>query len=387
LSNYEISMDAAKSQDATRHGQFGTEAPQSFAFPQAADTALNNDCDNCRLLEAKVRRLQERLELESRRFSEAIGQLTSSSRAKLRVEQLDERFIEQCVRAKTQAEVELAEKSKFHLAQVEKIKADAQNKNNELAREANKLRHQLNEQAGEHQRRLAEVAENARHDAARYEQIITALKAQASQKIKQTVSQVQQQYATLLDKARHLEQQNLRLRQEFQKRLSQAASELEQKSQAYQQTTAHLKQQYEQSITAINNQAECRLREKEQQIASMRTQLEQAGEQATAIAREKARAGQLNQRLIEQCRMAKAGADVEIEMRTKELTEGVAQLKGQAASRLAVLADENSKLKAQVQQAVARLKEHADALNRANVRIKSLEHIVTDLKRPSFIAS
>jgi hypothetical protein len=37
-----------------------------------------------------------------------------------------------------------------------------------------------------------------------------------------------------------------------------------------------------------------------------------------------------------------------------------------------VLADENSKLKAKAQQAVARLKEHADALNRANVRIKAL---------------
>ncbi len=52
-----------------------------------------------------------------------------------------------------------------------------------------------------------------------------------------------------------------------------------------------------------------------------------------------------------------------------------------------VLADQNSKLKTQAQQAITLLKEHADALNRASVRIKSLEHLMADLKRPSFTAS
>jgi chromosome segregation ATPase len=371
-------MDAPATQGRATPGQSGRRSP----VPGRANATARPTSDNCRLLEAKLRRLEEQLQIQSRQFSDAIGKLSANNRAKSRAEQLDERFIEQCVRARTQAEIDLTEKSKLYAAHVEKIKVESQKRNNELAREINKLRQQLNEQARENQSRLAQVTQNAQHDAARYEQIITRLKTESAEKLNEAVSQVQQQYSAAADKAKHLEQQNVQLRQEFQKRISQAAGQLKQKSQAYEQAAARLKQQYRQSIAAVNNQAERKLAQKEQEIAAAKTQLDNLREQTSEMSREKARAQQLNQRLSEQCRMAKAGADVEIEMRTRQLNEDVSRVKGQAAQRLALLADENSKLKAQAEQAVAKLREHADALNRANMRIRALENVVTDLKKP-----
>jgi chromosome segregation ATPase len=331
-------------------------------------------------LQSRLRQLETELDLKSRQFSKAIEQLTMNQRAKVRAEQLDERFLEQCVRAKTESEIELKRQAGLFAAKFEQIKAEAQKKNNELARQVNQLRCQLTERTEDCKNQISQVTQNARHDTARYEQIITKLKAESCQKIEAAVEQTRREYSTLIDKAKHLEQQNLRLKQEFQKRLSQATEEMKQKSQAYEQAIARLKQQYEQTITSLNSRADQRLREKDEQITNIKEQLTRLNDKITAGAREKSRVEQLNQRLLEQCRMAKAGADVEIEMRTKECKESVARLKGQATSKLRALADENTRIKTQAQQAVTELRNHADALNRANVRIKSLERAMAELR-------
>ncbi len=374
-------MDAAKSHDAPRQGQSRSDLSQNHnSLNSLSSLQASNSCGNCRLLQSRVHQLKAELDLKSRQFSQAVAQLKMNHRAKTRAEQLDERFIEQCVRAKTESEIELDRQSRLFAAKVEKIKAEAQSKNNELAREVNKLRRHLTERTEAYQKQIAEVTRNAQHDAARYEQIVTKLKTESSQKVEAAVAQTRQEYASLIDKVKRLEQQNLRLRNEFQKRLFQATGELKQKSQAYEQAIARLKQQYEQAIAGLNSRADQVMREKDEQIASIKEKLTQVGDKITASAREKSRAEQLNQRLLEQCRMAKAGADVEIELRSREFTENVARLKGQATSKLQSLADQNTRLKAQAQQAVTRLRDYADALNRANVRIKSLERALAELR-------
>jgi hypothetical protein len=374
-------MDAVKPHDAPRQGQSHGGLSQNHN-PSNSFSALqgSNSCGNCRLLQSRVHQLKAELDLKSREFSEAITQIMTNQQAKAQAEQLDERFIEQCVRAKTESELELKRQSSLFAAKVEKIKAESQSKNNELANEVNKSRRQLTERTETCQKQIAEVTRNAQQDAARYEQIITKLKAESSQKIKTAIAQTRQEYSSLVDKAKRLEQQNHQLRGEFQRRLSQATGELKQKSQVYEQTIERLKQQYEQAIAGLNNRADQMMREKNEQIASIKEQLTRVGDKITASAREKSRAEQLNQRLLEQCRMAKAGADVEIELRSREFTENVARLKGQATSKLRALANQNTKLKAQTQQAVARLKDHADALNRSNVRIKSLERALAEMR-------
>jgi DNA repair exonuclease SbcCD ATPase subunit len=339
-----------------------------------------NKCPHCRVLQARLQQLEGELDLKSRQFSRAVAQLKTNHRAKARAEQLDERFVEQCIRAKTESEIELARQSRLFAAKVEKIKAEAQNKNNELAHEVNKLRRQLTERTEACQKQIAEVTRNAGHDAARYEQIITKLKTESSQKAEAAVAQTRQEYVSLIDKVKHLEQQNIRLRNEFQKHLSRLTGELKQKSQAYEQTIARLKQQYEQTITGLNSRTDRVMQEKDERIVSIKEQLARVGDKITASAREKSRAEQLNQRLLEQCRMAKAGADVEIELRSREFTENAARLRSQATSKLQALADQNTKLKAQAQQTVTRLRDYADALNRANVRIKSLERAMAEMR-------
>ncbi len=374
-------MDAAKPHGVARQGQSRSDLPQNpkpLNSPSASQAP--GSCNNCRLLQSRLRQLEAELDLKSRQFSEAISQLTMNQRAKARAEQLDGRFLEQCVRAKTESEIELNRQSILFAAKVEKIKAEAQNKNNELARNVNQLRRQLAERTEDCKKQITEVTRNAQHDAARYEQIITKLKAESSQKIEAAVTQTRQEHSALIDKVKQFEQQNTQLRHEFQKRLSHAAAEFKQKSQAYEQTTARLKQQYEQAIAGLNNRTDQALREKDEQIANMKEQLARVGDKITTSAREKSRAEQLNQRLLEQCRMAKAGADVEIEMRTKEITENVTRLKSQAASKLQAFANQNVRLKTQARQAVTRLKDHTDALNRANVRIKSLERVLAELR-------
>lgn len=326
-------------------------------------------CQNCRLLGARVRQLESQLDSMSQQFSQAVSQLSSNKRAKERAEHLDERFIEQCVRAKTETEIELNRQSGIWTARVEKIKSQARDKHNELMREVNQLRKQQVESAQEYKKQIDEVIKNARLDAQKYEEIITKLKDESSKQVETAVLQTRQEYSTLSDKAKKLEQQNLQLRNEFQRRLGQAAAELKQKSQAWEQATRQLMQKHQQEINA-----------KDRLIEQLREQLTGLNEKITAGGREKARAEQLNQRLLEQCRMAKAGADVEIEMRTKQITDNVAKLKGQATSKLRAYADQNTKLRSQAQQVITRLKDQADALNRANVRIKSLEQTLAEMK-------
>ncbi len=352
--------------------------------PKAHDV---NECPNCRVLQSRLRQLESELDLKSREFSKAVTQIMTNQQAKAKAEQLDEKYIEECVRAKTESEIELKKRTRLFAAKIEQIKAQAQNKFNELARQINQLRRQMTERTEEYKKRIAEVTQNSQHDSTRYEQIITRLKAESCQQIEAAVTQSRQEYSTLIDKTRQLEQQNFRQKEEFQKRLSQAFDEFKQKSQDYEQTIERLKQQYEQSVDNLNKRADKTLQEKDRQIASIKEQLTRVGDKITSSTRQKSRAEQLNQRLLEQCRMAKSGADVEIEMRTKEFTEKVALLKGRATSKLQSFADENARLKAQAQQFAAEFRDNAGALNRAKVRIKSLEHALEELKNTAIVSA
>jgi chromosome segregation ATPase len=346
-----------------------------------------NKCPQCRALQSRLRQLESELDLKSQEFSKAVTQMTTNQQAKMQAEKLNEKFIEQCVREKTESQIELKKQTRLFAAKIEQIKVQAQNKYNELARHINQLKRQMTERTEEYKKRIAEVTLNSQHDSARYEQIITKLKTESCQQIEAAIAQTRQEYSSLVDKTRQLEQQNLRQKEEFQKSLSQANDELKLKSQDYEQTIEHLKQQYEQSVADVNKRADGLLHERDQQIASLKEQLERVGDKITSSAREKSRAEQLNQRLLEQCRMAKTGADVEIEMRTKEYAEKVALLKGRATSKLQSLADENARLKAQAEQVAAEFRDNAGALNRANVRIKSLERALEELKNTAIVSS
>jgi hypothetical protein len=346
-----------------------------------------NECPRCRALQSRIRRLESELELKSQEFSKAVTQMMTNQQAKVQAEKLNEKFIEQCVRDKTESQIELKKQTRLFAAKIEQIKVQAQNKYNELARHINQLKQQMAERTEEYKKRIAEVTQNSQHDSHRYEQIITRLKAESRQQIEAAVAQTRQEFSSLVDKAKQLEQQNLLQKEDFQKRLSQANDEFKQKLQDYEQTIGHLKQQYEQSIEGLNKRADKALQEKDEQIASLKEQLERVGDKITSSAREKSRAEQLNQRLLEQCRMAKAGADVEIEMRTKEYMENVAMLKGKATSKLQSLADENARLKAQAEQVAAEFRDNAGALNRANLRIKSLECALEELKNTATVSS
>ncbi len=346
-----------------------------------------NECPRCRVLQSRLRQLESELEMKSQEFSRAVTQIMTNKQAKAKAEQLDEKFIEECVRAKTESQIELKKRTGLYSAKIEQIKVQAQNKFNELARHINQLKRQMVERTEEYKKQIAEVTQNSQHDSTRYEQIITRLKAESRQQIEAAVMQTRQECSTLIDKARQLEQQNLRQKEEFQKSLLQAQDEFKQKSQDYEQSIESLKQQYKQAVDDLNNRAEEALQEKDEQIASIKEQLARVGDKITSSTRQKSRAEQLNQRLVEQCRMAKAGADVEIEMRTKEYSEKVALLKGRAASKLQFLADENARLKAQTEQIAAEFRDNAGALNRANVRIKSLERAMEELKNTAAVSS
>jgi hypothetical protein len=370
-------MDAIKTQQV--QGRGGAEQATS-----SRNTPGAQSCANCRILQSKVQNLESHLQLKSLQFSEAIAQLTSNQRAKSRVQQLDERFIEQCVRAKAEAEIELNNKSKQSASQLEQFKALAIKKNNELLRQVNSLRHQLSVQKTDYQSKIAEVAENARHDVTRYEKIINKLKTDLSEAVEIARTEARQEYAGQAEKVKQLEQQNLQLKQEFQKRLGQAATELRQKSQAWEKSATQLKDQYEKKIAAISSQVCKTLTDKDAKSAAIKEQLTQVSEQVAASARAKARAEQLNQRLTEQCSMAKAGADVEIELKTKKFAENIACFKGQATAKLKALVDQNARLKAQAEQAMSRLKDHAGALRKANTRINLLKQTVINLKNVNF---
>lgn len=345
------------------------------------------ECPHCRVLKSRLSQLEAELELKSREFSNAVTRMMTNQQAKEQAEQLDEKFIEQCVRAKVQSETELKKRTSLFAAKIEQIKAQAQKKYNDLIRQINLLRRQMAEQREEYKKRIIEVTQNSQHDSARYEQIITKLKAESRQQTEVAVAQTRQEFSSFIDKARQLEQENLQQKEDFKKHLAQANDEFTKKSRDYEQEIENLKQQYEQSIENLNKRTDKALQEKDEQITSIKGQLARVGDKITSSARQKSRAEQLNQRLLEQCRMAKAGADVEIEMRTKEYTEKVAMLKGRAASKLQSLVDENARLKTQVQQVAAEFRDNAGAMNRANLRIKSLENALQELKNTAVVPS
>jgi hypothetical protein len=68
-------------------------------------------CPHCKTHLARIAELQTRLAQCSDTFSQAISQIKNSQKAKARVEEMDERFIEQCVRSKVDAENELQKKN------------------------------------------------------------------------------------------------------------------------------------------------------------------------------------------------------------------------------------------------------------------------------------
>jgi hypothetical protein len=346
-----------------------------------------NECSHCRALQSRLRQLESELDLKSREFSKAVTQMMANQQAKAQAEKLNEKFIEQCVRDKTESQIELKKQTRLFTAKIEQIKIQAQNKYNEMARHINQLKRQTAERTEEYKKRIAEVTQNSQHDSNRYEQIITRLKTESRQQIDDAIAKTRREYSSLIDKTGQLEQKNLRQKEDFQKRLSQADNELKQKSKDYERKIESLKQQYEQSVEDLNKRADRVLQEKEQQIASLKEQLVRVGDKITSSAREKSRAEQLNQRLLEQCRMAKAGADVEIEMRTKEYTEKIALLRGRATSKLQSLIDENARLKAQAEQVAAKFRDNSGAMNRANVRIKSLESALEELKNKDIVSS
>ncbi|MBN1796528.1 MAG: hypothetical protein JW804_07640 [Sedimentisphaerales bacterium] len=295
-------------------------------------------------------------------FSEAIEQLRRNSQVKVQAAQNEEQLIGDFVRAKTEAERQLHQTAQYYNGLLEKVKTKAQTKINELAKHINSIRQQLRQQKEEYEKKLAQVTDNAGHDAARYEQIITKLKIETSEKIKQAKAEAIKDCASNSQQMEVLRKQN-----------------------------AQLKQQYEQNLKYLNEQSKQKLQQQAEELAKVKAELEREKKGISQNVRAKSRAEELNNRLVEQCRMAKTGADTEIEERTKDFAEKIARLKSESTIQLKSYADQSSMLRMQAKSTIAKLKkdaerqqaQYADALNKANATIKSLQETINRMKTVS----
>lgn len=352
-------------------------------------------CSSCASLRNQLLQLQNQSAVRSEEFSEAIGQLGRNRKAKVRAENLDERLLEQYIRAKTDAESELQTKTKIYTATLEKIKSASQVKTNGLSKTVNKLRHELSEQNSRCEEKISQIAENSRLDAQRYETIITRLKTQTAEHVNtakveadRMVSEVKAstaaRYSHLPAAIAKLEQQNRQLITQFEQLKINSDELLRKKEHTYQKHLSDIKAEYEQKTTFLNSQVHQRLKSQADELAKTKCELNEVAGQVGSVSKSRVRAEELNQRLLDQCQMAKTGADVEIDLRTKEFTEQLNQLKSHAAQKLKSISGQNTSLKGQARKAITQIKQKAEqqqslytqALNQANARIKALEQLV-----------
>lgn len=337
----------------------------SDAKPKAASAKSDNDagqCPHCKKHLARIAQLQARLDQCSDTFSQTVSQIRNSQKAKARLEEMDERFIEQCVRAKVDAENELQKKSHQFTNQIKALKTQAQTKINLCARQIA----QMKQQKTTLEQKLGEIAQKADKDKSNYQQVIEQLKTQARQKLSATNEQAQKQQLALNDKVKQLENsvQNLTSRLEDQQ--IQTDTLIDEKEKLHRQQLQELRQQHKQKIIQLNTQHEKKLQEQTQELLRIKAELEQANELTSANARKAARAEELNERLLEQCKMAKLGADAEISEKAKEFVLQTNNIKADAAKKLNAASAENTKIKKAAQ----------NALQKASQRIKTLEHAI-----------
>lgn len=333
---------------------------------EASKSDNNADqCPHCKNHLARIAQLQARLNQCSETFSQAVSQIKTSQKVKARVEEMDERFIEQCVRAKVDAENELQKKSHLFADQIAGLKTQAQQKINLCARQIA----QLKQQNATLQQKLSETVQQAGKDKSNYQQAISQLKAQAQQKLQAINEQSQKQQLALGDRVKQLEQTIRNLAGQLENQQIQSEANTAEKEKLHRQQLAELKQQHEQDITQVNVQSGKKLQEQDEELLRLKSELAQANEQIAANIRKAARAEELNERLLEQCNMAKLGADAEINEKTKEFALQISNIKTDAAQRLSSISTENTKIKKAAQ----------NALQKASQRIKALEHAITCL--------
>jgi len=288
-------------------------------------------------------------------FSQAIDQFRERSRLKA---QDDEQIIEHLSRAKSEANAQLQRTTQHYTKLLEKLKTQAQIKIDDLAKQANSLRQQLCRQAEDYEKKLAEVTEHSRYNTAQYEQIITRLKNETSEKIRRVQAGTKKDKA-IISKNKELQRENLRL-----------------------------KQQYEQKLKQLNEAARQKLQSQAQELTKVKDRLAHLSQQIIDSERAKSRAEELNNRLVEQCKMAKAGADAEIEMKIKDFAKKIADLKSEFNIKMKSFAEQSTRLRTQAQNTIAKLKKdsqdqqarYADALEKANDRIKAFEQAVAPFK-------
>lgn len=300
-------------------------------------------CPNCTNHLAKIAHLQNQLNELSNAFAQAVSQLKSSQKLKNQAAELDERFIEQCVREKTQAQAELQKATLQCNDQLAKLKASAQSKINQLNQQIS----HLTQQAMSYEQKVNE--QNQKNSELQH--AMTQLRAQANQKIQALNANAQTQQSVLNNRIQQLEQM---------------VSQKAQSDQQYQQQLIQLKQRYEQKINQNNTQ----IYGQQQELEKLKTELAQANEEIAAKARLASRAEELNARLLEQCRMAKLGADTVVNDTAKAFKDSYAKLKTEATDKLGMAAEQNMKIKTAAQQ----------ALQKANQRIKILEQTISNLQ-------
>ncbi len=334
------------------------------ATPAKSDNNAGQ-CPHCKTHLARIAELQARLTQCSDTFSQTVSQIKNSQKAKARVEEMDERFIEQCVRAKVDAETELQEKSHQFAEQIAALKTQALAKINLCAKQIA----QMKQQRASLEQKLNELAQKAGKDKSNYQQAINQLKTQAQQKLSAINEQTQKQQLALNDKVKQLEQTIQNLAGQLENQQIQADAIIAEKEKLHRQQLTELKQQHEQNTTQLNAQLGNKLQTQEQELSRIKAALNQANEQISANARKAARAEELNERLLQQCNMAKLGADTEISEKAKEFARQISHLKTDATKKLTAISTENTKIKKAAQ----------NALQKASQRIKTLEHAISCL--------
>lgn len=316
------------------------------------------NCPNCESYIAKVAQLQNQLSELSNAFAQAVAQIKNSQKLKTRAIELDEQFIEQCVREKTDALAQVQNISLQSAQQIAKIKAESESKISQLTQQISQLRQQifLSEQKLNEQNQKNTVQQ----------QMVTQLKNQYQQKLQAFNAAFQQQQAALNEKINELQQANTQLSEQIQFQREQAAANKNDMENSYRQQFANLKKQFEQKVTQLNIQNTA----VQQELIKTKAELAQSNEQIAVKTRMAARAEELNARLTEQCNMAKLGADTTVKETTKAFTIQYNKLKTEATDKLKTASEQNMKIKAAAQQTIQKAAE----------RIRNLEQTINNLK-------
>lgn len=325
-----------------------------------------NRCPNCANHIARIADLKGQVSELSNAFAQAVSQIKNNQKLKNRAAELDERLIEECVRAKTDAQTELNTVKRQYAEQSAKLKNEAQSKINQLTGQNTQLKQQLNSTV----QKYNELNQRTQTDRAAQQQLLIQIKTQAQKKIQDLKNNSLKQQAAFTERIQYLEQTVSKLTEQIEVLQTQTAAQKAQSDHIHQQQLIQLKQKYEQKIIQLNSKADTQIQAQQQELAKLKNDLNQAIEQISVKARQAARAEELNARLLEQCNMAKLGADTAISEHTKNFTVKFNKFKTETADKLTKASEQNVKIKNSAQQ----------ALEKAAQRIQTLEHTLNNLR-------